>query len=422
MSLQVLVSSPPGFPAAGIVRAAHHAGAIGMLALEYADGAESRRVLESLIASDVQFMVSVRGLDAAERERVARAAGRGLAGVVISDPRDSRLRDDVQWILDAGVRAVVEVTSVEQAVRAEAAGATDLIVKGNESGGLVGEETTLILLQRVLPKVSLPVFARGGIGLRSSAACLAAGVAGVVLDWQLALCDESDVPEEIRARIARMDGSETAIIGQSCGVRFRVGAGLAETAYLDLRTRDERDGPQARKRVLQQLQPLAGQVLAARDEPRRIAGRSRDARDEALEHRVARDHEHDRCTGRRDFRRLRRLGRRRDDQVDLFVRELDGERSQPLGLRARRPPQDAQVATDGIPLRLHRLDEVAEQRLAVAFLDALEVADAGVRPRRGEARSGKRAGESRQHEPAAVAARRWTVPKHGLPNPSRRER
>ena len=242
MPFDVIVCSPPGYPAADVVRAAHHAGSLGVVGLEYAELTQGRRVLERLSRSNVPFLASVRELDAECRQLLSTFVERGLAGILISRAAGPRLAEDVGWIAERGLRALVEVTSIEQARAAAQSRATDLIVKGNESGGFVGEETTSILLQRVLPEVGIAVYARGGVGLRTAAACYAAGAAGIVLDWQLALCDESEVPEGVRARIAAMDGSETAILGQSCRLRYRVYARPGESAYVDLKGREERDG------------------------------------------------------------------------------------------------------------------------------------------------------------------------------------
>ncbi len=78
---------------------------------------------------------------------------------------------------------------------------------------MVGEETTFILLQRLLRSdLRKPIFAWGGIGLNTAAACRMAGAAGVVLDWQLALMRESSLPMSMRHRIHRMDGSETSVV------------------------------------------------------------------------------------------------------------------------------------------------------------------------------------------------------------------
>ncbi|MEE2780530.1 MAG: hypothetical protein VYE15_08395, partial [Myxococcota bacterium] len=93
----------------------------------------------------------------------------------------------VSGLRNQGVEAWVEVTSSSEAERAVSAGAAGLVVCGLEGGGLVSEDSTLILLRRVL-KVTphgTPVVARGGIGPDSAAACVAAGSAGVLLDVQL---------------------------------------------------------------------------------------------------------------------------------------------------------------------------------------------------------------------------------------------
>ncbi len=112
-------------------------------------------------------------------------------------------------------RAVlVQVSSLEQALSAADAGADGLIVKGNESGGRVGAETTFVLLQRVAAATELPIWAQGGIGLHTAAAAIAGGATGVVLDSQLALVRESALGEAVRAAIRGMDGSETVVLGE----------------------------------------------------------------------------------------------------------------------------------------------------------------------------------------------------------------
>lgn len=95
----------------------------------------------------------------------------------------------------------------------KASGAVDgFIAKGHEAGGWVGPETTFILLQRLLKQTDLPVYAYGGVGAHTIAACAVAGAAGVVLDQQLALAKESPLPVPVKEAIARMDGSETLAV------------------------------------------------------------------------------------------------------------------------------------------------------------------------------------------------------------------
>jgi acyl transferase domain-containing protein/NAD(P)H-dependent flavin oxidoreductase YrpB (nitropropane dioxygenase family) len=106
----------------------------------------------------------------------------------------------------------VEVTSPAEARAAEASGAHALIAKGNESGGRIGDETTFVLLQSLVRTAALPVYAQGGIGLRTAAACIAGGAAGVVLDAQVALARESSLPADVQAAIGVTDGSETVVV------------------------------------------------------------------------------------------------------------------------------------------------------------------------------------------------------------------
>mgnify|MGYP001023512069 CR=1 FL=1 len=112
----------------------------------------------------------------------------------------------------AGLRRVAQVTSIEEARAAQAAGVDGLIAKGSESGGRIGDETAFVLLQSLVQELSLPIWVQGGIGEYTAAACLAAGAAGVVLDSQLALFEECVLPDEVRRAVAAMDGSETVVV------------------------------------------------------------------------------------------------------------------------------------------------------------------------------------------------------------------
>ncbi len=158
--------------------------------------------------------------------RVDGGAG-GELGVRVHEgalPRPAELPDEVRLVvlppgMDATVwqrpgrrTVLVRVVSREQALAAAEAGADGLIAVGLEAGGPVGEESTFVLLQRLIEAVPLPVWAQGGIGLHTAAACLAGGAAGIVLDAQLALVRESGLGEGLRQIVAGMDGSETTLI------------------------------------------------------------------------------------------------------------------------------------------------------------------------------------------------------------------
>ncbi|MGH3439346.1 MAG: beta-ketoacyl synthase N-terminal-like domain-containing protein, partial [Sciscionella sp.] len=87
--------------------------------------------------------------------------------------------------------------------------------RGNEAAGRVGEFSSFVLLQRLLGdnRVDLPIWLCGGIGVHTAAAAVIGGAVGVVLDTQLALLPEADLPAEAIAAIAASDGSDTAVLG-----------------------------------------------------------------------------------------------------------------------------------------------------------------------------------------------------------------
>ncbi|MGW3962784.1 SDR family NAD(P)-dependent oxidoreductase [Amycolatopsis sp. NPDC005003] len=112
-----------------------------------------------------------------------------------------------------GRRVLAEVTSRAAAVRAVAAGAHGLIARGHECGGPVGELSTFVLLQALLAEdgPGVPVWAAGGIGPHTAAAAVAGGAAGVVVDTQLALLPEAELPSALTTALTGLDGSETTV-------------------------------------------------------------------------------------------------------------------------------------------------------------------------------------------------------------------
>src|SRR5450432_2092790 len=100
---------------------------------------------------------------------------------------------------------LAQVSTVEDARVATSAGVNGLIVKGHEAAGAVADETSFILLQRVMAETRLPVWVQGGIGLHTAAACVAAGARGVVIDSQLSLLEDASTSEELRQALSTMD-------------------------------------------------------------------------------------------------------------------------------------------------------------------------------------------------------------------------
>jgi nitronate monooxygenase len=99
----------------------------------------------------------------------------------------------VRIVHDAGARAQWQVGSAEEARAAEAAGCDLIVAQGIEAGGHVrGTIGLFAVLDEVLPVVSIPVLAAGGIGTgRAMAAALAAGADGVRVGTRFAAAEEA---------------------------------------------------------------------------------------------------------------------------------------------------------------------------------------------------------------------------------------
>jgi acyl transferase domain-containing protein/NAD(P)H-dependent flavin oxidoreductase YrpB (nitropropane dioxygenase family)/NAD(P)-dependent dehydrogenase (short-subunit alcohol dehydrogenase family)/acyl carrier protein len=129
---------------------------------------------------------------------------------------------------------IAQVHSVGEAKQALAAGAAGLIAKGQESGGRTGDESSFVLLQRLvaLSASRVPVWCQGGIGLHTAAGAFAGGAYGVVLDSVLAAFPESSLPAELKNLVLAMDGSEVRYVA-GYNVYARTPAEIAALEGLD---------------------------------------------------------------------------------------------------------------------------------------------------------------------------------------------
>jgi enoyl-[acyl-carrier protein] reductase II len=121
------------------------------------------------------------------------------------------------------VRVIPVVASVSLAVRMERAGAVAVIAEGYESGGHVGELTTMALVSMVTRAVSIPVIAAGGIADgRGAAAALALGAEGIQMGTLFTTADECSVSDQWKERIISAGDRDTVVTGRSTGHPVRI--------------------------------------------------------------------------------------------------------------------------------------------------------------------------------------------------------
>ncbi len=118
----------------------------------------------------------------------------------------------------AGIKVLPVVASVALARMMERSGATAIIAEGGESGGHVGETTTLALIPQVCDAVQLPVVAAGGIGDgRGMAAALMLGASGVQMGTRFLVAQECNVHENYKKKILKAKDIDTIVTGRRLG-------------------------------------------------------------------------------------------------------------------------------------------------------------------------------------------------------------
>ena len=127
-----------------------------------------------------------------------------------------------QW-KQAGITVIPVVSAALLAQHLEKMGVDALIAEGTESGGHVGEMTTMALVPQVVDTVNLPVIAAGGIADgRQMAAALALGACGVQVGTCLLVSEECPIHPNYKAALLKARDSDTIVTGRIGGTPVRV--------------------------------------------------------------------------------------------------------------------------------------------------------------------------------------------------------
>ena len=119
---------------------------------------------------------------------------------------------------EAGIKVIPVVASVAMAKRMERIGADAVVAEGTESGGHIGELTTMTLVPQVVDAVSIPVIAAGGIADgRGIAAAFMLGAEAVQMGTRFVVAKESTVHENYKQRIIKASDIDSTVTGRSHG-------------------------------------------------------------------------------------------------------------------------------------------------------------------------------------------------------------
>lgn len=136
---------------------------------------------------------------------------------------------------EAGAKVIPVVPSVAYAKHLEKMGADAIICEGTESGGHVGEITTMCLTPQVVDAVNVPVIAAGGIGDgRAIAAVMCLGAQGVQVGTRFLLAKECGVHQNYKNKVKKATDTDTAVTGRKTGHPVRVMKNKLVTQYKTL--------------------------------------------------------------------------------------------------------------------------------------------------------------------------------------------
>ncbi|WP_456060942.1 enoyl-[acyl-carrier-protein] reductase FabK [Anaerosinus massiliensis] len=136
---------------------------------------------------------------------------------------------------EIGSKVIPVVASVALAKRLARTGVDAVIAEGMESGGHIGEITTMALVPQIVDAVDIPVIAAGGIGdSRGIVAAFALGAQGVQIGSRFVASEECIAHENYKKAVLKAKDRSTVITGVSTGHPVRVIANKLTREYLEL--------------------------------------------------------------------------------------------------------------------------------------------------------------------------------------------
>ena len=119
---------------------------------------------------------------------------------------------------EAGIKVIPVVPSVALAKRMERAGADAVVAEGTESGGHIGENTTMCLVPQVVDALEIPVIAAGGIADgRGMAAAFMLGAEGVQIGTRFLASEECQIHPTFKELVIKAKDTDSVVTGRYTG-------------------------------------------------------------------------------------------------------------------------------------------------------------------------------------------------------------
>ena len=218
---------------ASLASAVSNAGGLGIISAMNANAdwvrEEIRKCRE---ATDQPFGVNIMLMSPHVEEVAQMVAEEKVPVVTTGAGNPSRF---VKLWKEAGVKILPVVASTALAKMVERAGVDAVIAEGGESGGHVGDLTTMALVPQVVDAVNIPVVAAGGIGDgRGLVAAFALGACGVQMGTRFLVADECMVSAEYKKKVLAAKDISTMVTGKRLGHPIRKNKNTYMNAYAKL--------------------------------------------------------------------------------------------------------------------------------------------------------------------------------------------
>ena len=119
---------------------------------------------------------------------------------------------------EAGIKVIPVIPSVALARRMEKAGADAVVAEGTESGGHIGDNTTMCLVPQVVDALEIPVIAAGGIADgRGMAASFMLGAEGVQIGTRFLASEECQIHPTFKDLVIKAKDTDNIVTGRYTG-------------------------------------------------------------------------------------------------------------------------------------------------------------------------------------------------------------
>lgn len=213
--------------------AVSNAGALGIIGTGAMNGEMMRKEIETAKSlTDKPFGVNLMMMNP-DVEEMAQIIAEEKPSVVTTGAGNPGKY--VKMWKEQGIKVIPVVSSVALAKRLEREGVDAIIAEGTESGGHIGELTTMVLLPQVADAVSVPVIGAGGIASgRQMKAAGILGAVGVQIGTVLLGSEECPIHANYKNALIKAKDRATVVTGRSVGVPVRVLKNGMTRDYLEL--------------------------------------------------------------------------------------------------------------------------------------------------------------------------------------------